>query len=54
MRGGVPVVEAADDVNVAGIGRPDAEDGACGALGLDQMRAQFVVDAIVAAFVEQE
>ncbi len=53
MRLRVPVIEAADHRYVAGVGSPDSEDGALGSFGFDDVRAQLVVDAVMAAFVEQ-
>ncbi len=48
----VPAIEAADHRHLPGVGRPDAEDGARGPVGLDYVCAHLFVNAIVAAFVE--
>jgi hypothetical protein len=50
---GIPFVEAADDRDRAGVGSPDAEDGSRLAVVFGEVGSHFVVDAVVAALVEE-
>src|SRR5208282_6876566 len=49
----VPSIEVSDHRYIAGVGGPDAKDGAPGPMGFHRMSAHLLVNAIVAAFVEQ-
>ena len=49
----MPVVEAADHRNLPRIRRPDAEDCAVDSVAGNEVRAQRLVEAIVAALIEQ-
>jgi len=49
----VPPVEVADDADARRVGRPDSEVHAVHAPPLEQVRAELVVDARVAAFAEE-
>ena len=46
----VPVIEIADDTDAPGAGRPDSEVNAANAFESNEMRAEFVVSVVVAAF----
>src|SRR5579859_4107292 len=50
---GIPPVKIAHDRNRAGIGRPYAEDSAGLPLMAGQMRTDLVVDAVMAALIEE-
>ena len=53
VRRRVPRVEVADDGNVAGVGRPDGEVHAVGAVLSREVRAELVVAAVVGAAGEE-
>src|SRR5271165_469069 len=53
MRLGIPAVEAADHRHRSRIRRPHAEDGAGLALVRGEVRAHLVVNAVIAALVEE-
>ena len=48
-----PSIEVSNHRHITGVGGPDAEDGALGPIGFHRMSAHLLVNAIVAAFVEQ-
>ena len=50
---GVPVVKAANDGDAARVGRPHTKGGAGLTIALDEMSAEFVVQPVVTAFVEE-
>src|SRR5262252_7826228 len=53
MRAVIPPVEASDQVHVARIRCPNAEDCPLDAVGVENMGTHLVVDPIMAALVEQ-
>src|SRR5690606_41296260 len=53
MEASVPVVEVADHGDAGGAGGPDGEGDAAHAVDLAQVRAEFFVDAVFVAFVEE-
>src|SRR5215469_10755965 len=52
MRRRIPLVEIAHHMDVARRRGPDRETGATLAPGIDQVRPELVINAVVAAFVE--
>ena len=50
---GIPLVEVADHRNALGVGRPDREVHAAAAVLFAEVRAEFVVGALVRALCEQ-
>jgi len=50
----VPVVEVAHHADAPGVGRPNRETGAGGAVQHAQLRPEFIVDAALVALAEQE
>src|SRR5580765_464238 len=50
---GIPSIETADHRNGARVGGPDAEDGSGPAIVGHEVGAHFVVNAVVAALVEE-
>src|SRR6202008_4211425 len=49
----MPVIETADDRDLAGVGSPHAEAGTDLSAGVEDMRPHFLVSSVIAPFVEQ-